>query len=120
MRSRSNSGVKLDNYARMVHQTILRHQVRACCCRFVVVCCLLRAPTLVLSVHAGAGAEARCATHQVSLKHTHKGTRTDTHTHTPHALFAFYINIPYYLLYIYLAFILFTLKLVCIFYLLCL
>uniref|UniRef100_A0AAQ4P105 Phosphorylase b kinase regulatory subunit n=1 Tax=Gasterosteus aculeatus aculeatus TaxID=481459 RepID=A0AAQ4P105_GASAC len=26
MRSRSNSGVKLDNYARMVHQTILRHQ----------------------------------------------------------------------------------------------
>lgn len=28
MRSRSNSGVKLDNYVRMVHQTILRHQVR--------------------------------------------------------------------------------------------
>lgn len=27
MRSRSNSGVKLDNYARIVHQTILRHQV---------------------------------------------------------------------------------------------
>lgn len=27
MRSRSNSGVKLDNYARMVQQTILRHQV---------------------------------------------------------------------------------------------
>uniref|UniRef100_A0A8C7I7L3 Phosphorylase b kinase regulatory subunit n=1 Tax=Oncorhynchus kisutch TaxID=8019 RepID=A0A8C7I7L3_ONCKI len=26
MRSRSNSGVKLDNYARIVHQTILRHQ----------------------------------------------------------------------------------------------
>ncbi|TNM93698.1 phosphorylase b kinase regulatory subunit alpha, skeletal muscle isoform isoform X2 [Takifugu rubripes] len=26
MRSRSNSGVKLDNYVRMVHQTILRHQ----------------------------------------------------------------------------------------------
>ncbi|KAJ8416764.1 hypothetical protein AAFF_G00326420 [Aldrovandia affinis] len=26
MRSRSNSGVKLDNYARMVHQTILSHQ----------------------------------------------------------------------------------------------
>uniref|UniRef100_A0A8C9X2Y0 Phosphorylase b kinase regulatory subunit n=1 Tax=Sander lucioperca TaxID=283035 RepID=A0A8C9X2Y0_SANLU len=26
MRSRSNSGVKLDNYARMVHQTILQHQ----------------------------------------------------------------------------------------------
>ncbi|XP_075884134.1 phosphorylase b kinase regulatory subunit alpha, skeletal muscle isoform isoform X4 [Nelusetta ayraudi] len=26
MRSRSNSGVKLDNYARMVHQTILKHQ----------------------------------------------------------------------------------------------
>ncbi|XP_044039663.1 phosphorylase b kinase regulatory subunit alpha, skeletal muscle isoform isoform X3 [Siniperca chuatsi] len=26
MRSRSNSGVKLDNYARMVHQTILTHQ----------------------------------------------------------------------------------------------
>uniref|UniRef100_A0A3Q3F0C2 Phosphorylase b kinase regulatory subunit n=1 Tax=Labrus bergylta TaxID=56723 RepID=A0A3Q3F0C2_9LABR len=26
MRSRSNSGVKLDNYARMVQQTILRHQ----------------------------------------------------------------------------------------------
>lgn len=28
MRSRSNSGVKLDNYARMVHKTILFHQVR--------------------------------------------------------------------------------------------
>lgn len=28
MRSRSNSGVKLDNYARMVHKTILCHQVR--------------------------------------------------------------------------------------------
>lgn len=27
MRSRSNSGVKLDNYARIVQQTILRHQV---------------------------------------------------------------------------------------------
>ncbi|GLD64648.1 phosphorylase b kinase regulatory subunit alpha, skeletal muscle isoform isoform X3 [Lates japonicus] len=26
MRSRSNSGVKLDNYARIVHQTILKHQ----------------------------------------------------------------------------------------------
>eukprot|EP00064_Thunnus_orientalis_P014964 superscaffoldBa00002692_g15012 len=26
MRSRSNSGVKLDNYARIVQQTILRHQ----------------------------------------------------------------------------------------------
>ncbi|KAM9836701.1 phosphorylase b kinase regulatory subunit alpha, skeletal muscle isoform [Aulostomus maculatus] len=26
MRSRSNSGVKLDNYARIVHETILRHQ----------------------------------------------------------------------------------------------
>ncbi|XP_039996466.1 phosphorylase b kinase regulatory subunit alpha, skeletal muscle isoform isoform X2 [Xiphias gladius] len=26
MRSRSNSGVKLDNYTRMVHQTILKHQ----------------------------------------------------------------------------------------------
>ncbi|CAF94482.1 unnamed protein product [Tetraodon nigroviridis] len=29
MRSRSNSGVKLDNYVRMVHQTILRHQPRS-------------------------------------------------------------------------------------------
>lgn len=28
MRSRSNSGVKLDNYARMVHKTILCDQVR--------------------------------------------------------------------------------------------
>lgn len=28
MRSRSNSGVRLDNYARMVHKTILCHQVR--------------------------------------------------------------------------------------------
>ncbi|XP_030608853.1 phosphorylase b kinase regulatory subunit alpha, skeletal muscle isoform-like [Archocentrus centrarchus] len=26
MRSRSNSGVKLDNYARIVQQTIMRHQ----------------------------------------------------------------------------------------------
>lgn len=34
MRSRSNSGVKLDNYARVVQQTILRHQVcaRVCLC----------------------------------------------------------------------------------------
>lgn len=28
MRSRSNSGVRLDGYARLVQQTILRHQVR--------------------------------------------------------------------------------------------
>lgn len=28
MRSRSNSGVRLDGYARLVHQTILCHQVR--------------------------------------------------------------------------------------------
>lgn len=28
MRSRSNSGVKLDNYVRIIHQTILKHQVR--------------------------------------------------------------------------------------------
>ena len=27
MRSRSNSGVRLDGYARLVHQTILCHQV---------------------------------------------------------------------------------------------
>lgn len=32
MRSRSNSGVKLDNYARIVQQTILQHQVRVTRC----------------------------------------------------------------------------------------
>lgn len=33
MRSRSNSGVRLDGYARLVQQTILCHQVGECATR---------------------------------------------------------------------------------------
>ena len=86
MRSRSNSGVKLDNYVRMVHQTILRHQVGLKCCFHFstgdgdLVVCFVFGPVLTLfSMFFRTWRE-------LLLRKIAALTQTDQTAHTAHAL----------------------------------